>query len=101
MRNRNVQITEAGRCGYPLAPSLLSWMPFLLVAALCGLVGCRGTAAKKQNTAFFTSGSREADQRASQRMAKSEELSGSGEGAGETGVKKASGSGNSGGAAPG
>jgi len=76
-------------------------MPFVLLAALCGLVGCRGTAAKKQNTAFFTSGSREADQRASQRMAKSEELSGSGEGAGETGVKKASGSGSSGGAAPG
>ena len=53
------------------------------------LVGCGGTPAKKQNTDFFTSGSREADQRASQKMAKDEQLAGSGEGAGEKGVKKA------------
>ncbi len=38
---------------------------------------------------FFTSGSREADQRASQRMARDEQLTGSGEGAGEKGAKKA------------
>jgi hemoglobin len=38
---------------------------------------------------FFTSGSREADQRASQRMAQAEQLTGSGEGTGEKGVKKA------------
>jgi hemoglobin len=51
--------------------------------------GCRGTPAEKSNSNFFTSGSKEADQRASQRMAQSEQLSGSGEGSGEKGVKKA------------
>lgn len=51
--------------------------------------GCGGGKAKTKNTDFFTSGSREADQRASQRMAKEEQLSGTGEGAGEKGVKKA------------
>src|ERR1041384_6393514 len=53
-------------------------------------MGCgttKKTAKKKDD--FFTSGSREADQRASQRMAKAEQLSGSGEGTGEKGVKKA------------
>ncbi len=58
-----------------------------VLAATCG-GGCR-TKAKKQSTDFFTSGSREADQRASQRMAKAEQLDGSGEGAGEKGAKKA------------
>jgi len=47
------------------------------------------TPAQKANTNFFTSGSREADQRASQRMAQTEQLSGAGEGYGEKGVKKA------------
>jgi hemoglobin len=70
----------------------------LLIAALAtGLAmtaailfaGCGGSPAKKANTNFFTSGSREADQRASQRMAQAQQLSGSGEGAGEKGVKKA------------
>jgi len=51
--------------------------------------GCRSKPEQKQNRDFFTSGSREADQRASQRMAKSEQLSGQGEGAGEKDVKKA------------
>jgi hemoglobin len=59
------------------------------IAALVYLVGCGATPAKKANTNFFTSGSREADQRASQRMAQSEQLTGSGEGSGEKGVKKA------------
>lgn len=56
----------------------------LLAASIAGAVaGCgAGGKAKKQND-FFTSGSREADQRASQRMAKAEQLQGSGEGAGE------------------
>ena len=51
--------------------------------------GCRGAKPQAQNKEFVTSGSREADQRASQRMAKEEQLSGSGEGAGEKHVKKA------------
>jgi hemoglobin len=61
----------------------------LLLPLVVATTGC-GTGkvgAKKDD--FFTSGSREADQRASQRMAKAEQLAGSGEGAGEKGVKKA------------
>src|ERR1700704_2275412 len=65
------------------------FMYLTLAAALCGVAGCGGKAAKKENRDFFTSGSREADQRASQRMAKDEQLTGSGEGSGEKGVKKA------------
>src|SRR6185436_5155891 len=62
----------------------------IFFAALITLIAGCGTskkAAKKDE--FFTSGSREADQRASQRMASDEQLTGSGEGAGEKGVKKA------------
>jgi hemoglobin len=58
------------------------------VVVLCIIgFGC-GTAKEKKDSDFFTSGSREADQRASQRMAKDEQLSGSGEGAGEKTEKK-------------
>jgi hemoglobin len=57
--------------------------------ALATLFGCHSSPAKKANNNFFTSGSREADQRASQRMAQAEQLSGSGEESGEKGVKKA------------
>jgi hemoglobin len=64
-------------------------MPCLLVAALMATTGCGSGRPQKQNRDFFTSGSREADQRASQRMAKEEQLAGSGEGSGERGVKKA------------
>lgn len=64
--------------------TLLSLAVVLLLAA-----GCGGGKAQTKNTDFFTSGSREADQRASQRMAKEEQLSGTGEGAGEKNVKKA------------
>lgn len=55
---------------------------------LVGLAGCGGTPAQKANENFFTSGSRQADQRASQRMAQAEQLAGSGEGAGEKDVKQ-------------
>lgn len=61
----------------------------LAVFSAVWLSGCGATPAQKANTNFFTSGSREADQRASQRMAESEQLTGSGEGAGEKHVKKA------------
>src|SRR5438445_5886482 len=61
----------------------------LVSVALVTMIGCGTGSPKKQNKDFFTSGSREADQRASQRMAKEEQLTGSGEGAGEKRVKKA------------
>ncbi len=61
----------------------------LTALAFCGaVVGCGGTKPAAQNRNFFTSGSKEADQRASQRMAKQEQLTGSGEASGEKGVKK-------------
>ncbi len=61
----------------------------LLAATLTGVVGCGTFKSEKKKDDFFTSGSREADQRASQRMAKNEQLAGSGEGAGEKGAKQA------------
>jgi hemoglobin len=64
-------------------------MVWLLAVGLSGAIGCGTAKVGKKKDDFFTSGSREADQRASQRMAKSEQLSGSGEGAGEKGAKKA------------
>jgi hemoglobin len=70
----------------PLAAS--AHVFFLLMLAAC-LAGCGTGKSKKSKDEFFTSGSREADQRASQRMAKDEQLTGSGEGAGEKGAKKA------------
>ena len=54
-----------------------------LLTILAITPGCGGTKPKSADKGFFTSGSREADQRASQRMAKSEQVAGSGEGAGE------------------
>src|SRR5437016_7396446 len=68
----------------------LKWLTFLTVSAgLLLTAGCGGGTPQKQNREFFTSGSKEADQRASQRMAKDEQLTGTGEGGGEKGVKKA------------
>jgi hemoglobin len=65
-------------------------LPLLLLSALATVMaGCGSSTAQKQNRDFFTSGSRDADQRASQRMAADEQLTGNGEGAGETGVKEA------------
>ena len=65
----------------------------LLSCAILGttvfLYGCGSTKKSAKKEEFFTSGSHEADQRASQTMAKHEQLTGSGEGAGEKGVKKA------------
>jgi hemoglobin len=61
----------------------------ILSAVLMFAAGCGTSKSEKKQDEFFTSGSKDADQRASQRMAKSEQLSGSGEGAGEKNVKKA------------
>src|SRR5205814_7491934 len=65
------------------------WILIVSVTLLGATLGCRSKPEQKKNQDFFTSGSREADQRASQRMAKDEQLTGSGEGAGEKNVKKA------------
>src|SRR5436190_16518790 len=62
----------------------------LVSSSLSAILGCGGGVPQKQNREFFTSGSREADQRASQRMARDEQLAGSGEGAGEKEAKKSS-----------
>lgn len=64
-------------------------MVCMLSIALTGLAGCGTSKSTKKKDDFFTSGSREADQRASQRMAKDQQLAGTGEGSGERGVKKA------------
>jgi hemoglobin len=61
----------------------------LLSTSLIALLSCSSSSARKKNNDFFTSGSREADQRASQKMAQQEQLAGSGEGTGEKGVKRA------------
>ena len=61
----------------------------LIPAVLVVLSGCRGASTRNGNANFFTSGSQQADQRASQRMAKAEQLNGSGEGAGEQDIQKA------------
>ncbi|MDB6034327.1 MAG: globin-like protein [Verrucomicrobiales bacterium] len=75
------------------APKVVSSVPLaglaFLMAVLAFAGGCGTSKPEKKQDEFFTSGSKEADQRASQRMAKSEQLSGSGEGAGEKKVKKA------------
>jgi hemoglobin len=75
-------------------PQLLTKMnarAFALSAlALAALAGCGGGPAQKaKNQDFFTSGSTAADQRASERMAQNEQLTGSGQGAGEKDVKNA------------
>jgi len=64
-------------------------LAFCLVA-LGALAGCGGGPTQKAKSQdFFTSGSTAADQRASERMAQNEQLTGSGQGSGEKGVKKA------------
>jgi hemoglobin len=56
----------------------------LLSAAVGAAIGCGGSKATKKQDEFFTSGSREADQRAQQRMAKDQQLAG---GQGQEGKK--------------
>src|ERR1700733_12224502 len=48
----------------------------LLIIALVHVGGCGGETSEKENKNFFTSGDKEADQRAQQRMAQSEQLKG-------------------------
>lgn len=59
------------------------------LAVTCSLLSGCGVPVTKKQEPFFTSGSREANQRASQYMAKQEQLAGTGEGAGEGNVTPA------------
>jgi hemoglobin len=86
MNKRTSTITTTGP---HLAWALHLLTVCLVSTALASFVGCGTAKSAKKKDDFFTSGSREADQRAGQRMAKDEQLSGSGEGAGEKGVKQA------------
>jgi hemoglobin len=61
---------------------------WMIMIAFVLVAGCRSKPVSQSNE-FFTSGSKEADQRASQRMAKAEQVEGTGEGGGEKGVKNA------------
>src|SRR5436190_10569572 len=61
----------------------------LALAIAIGVTGCGGAKVGKKKEDFFTSGDRAADQRASQTMAKHEQLTGTGEGSGEKDAKKA------------
>jgi hemoglobin len=71
-------------------PGVISVLGILVLAIFFGIpAGCGTQKQSQQKNDFFTSGSKEADQRASQRMAKEEQLSGSGDGDSEKGAKKA------------
>lgn len=72
---------------YSISKSRVIAVAFALT--LGASIGCHSAKVAKKKDDFFTSGSREADQRAAQTMAKSEQISGSGEGSGEKGAKKA------------
>jgi hemoglobin len=52
----------------------------ILAASLAGVAGCGSGKTTKKKDEFFTSGSREADQRASQRMAREQQLAGADQG---------------------
>jgi hemoglobin len=64
------------------------WAVAVLAVGLCAAAGgCGAGKTKEQSTDFFTSGNREADQRAEQRMAKTNQLRGEGEGGEKTTAK--------------
>ncbi len=50
--------------------------PIIILTAVLPLTGCRSGGGEKKKDEFFTSGSREADQRAQQRMAKDQQIAG-------------------------
>jgi hemoglobin len=68
----------------PFRPRCFSWL--IPTLALLMIAGCGGTQEKKDKD-FFTSGSPEADQRADQRMAQSEQLTGGNNNGGQTTAK--------------
>ena len=65
---------------------IITIAPIMILAAVLPLTGCRSGGAEKKKDEFFTSGSREADQRAQQRMAKDQQIAGiNGKGSASTG----------------
>jgi hemoglobin len=65
---------------------LVTIISVLTAAAILPVTtGCGGGKAEKKKDEFFTSGSREADQRAQQRMAKDQQIAGTSEAKGKTG----------------
>ena len=56
------------------ARGLSRWAQWLLLLGFSTTLGCFSSSKNQQSKDFFTSGSREADQRASQRMAQAEQL---------------------------
>jgi hemoglobin len=71
-----------------LYASVLSVSPWLISVCLVAiLIGCGGGPPESKNKDFFTSGNREADQRADQRMAQQQELTGGTNNGGETTTK--------------
>jgi len=76
-KNRKTNCSPVGAMGHGLAFALLA------IFSVAPLAGCHTKKPEAQNQSWYTSGSKEADQRASQRMAQYEQLNGSGEGAGE------------------
>jgi hemoglobin len=83
---------RVGGCGYRVrrraSAAFRLFTALLFAACAASFTGCFGSKPKAQQRDFFTSGSNEADQRASQRMAKEEQLTGK-----EKGSKKATPSG--------
>jgi len=75
------------------------WPFFIGLAALILVMGCASHDTSKKDNSFFTSGSKDADQRASQRMAKAEELAGTGGAGGDSSSKKSGSGSGPGGAA--
>ncbi len=100
MQMKDNKSFEINAAGWLCRANVYGGILLLVLLAFSGSLGCGGTSPQKQN-AFFTSGNKEADQRASQRMAKAEELSGEAQGGGENGAGKSSSGKGKAGAAPG
>jgi hypothetical protein len=58
----------------------MATLGLMMIISPLSIWGCAGSA-QQQNKDFYTSGNQEADQRADQRMAQSDQLKGDGEGA--------------------
>lgn len=82
----------------PFSVGATRWLLVIWLAALTLVTGCASHNKTKKDDSFFTSGSKDADQRASQRMAKAQELAGTGGAGGDSSSKKSSSGSESGGA---